>query len=216
MNDRIITRHSRTPEEQQNTIQTYYQLQSKIYDRTRWSFLFGRRKVITELPFAGEDAFHLLEVGCGTGYNLANLARRFPHARLTGLDLSEDMLGIARRNLRSFSGRIDLRLEPYGTGTDFGAVDAILFSYSLTMINPQWRELLAQARADLRPGGVIAVADFHDSRFSWFKAHMGNHHVRMDGHLLPVLQSEFQPLTAVVRPAYGGIWHYFRFVGRKG
>jgi S-adenosylmethionine-diacylgycerolhomoserine-N-methlytransferase len=83
------------------------------------------------------------------------------------------------------------------------------------MINPQWEELIRQAKADLKPGGVIAVADFFDSRFEWFKTHMGNNHVRMDGHLLPLLEQEFTTLSHVVKPAYGGVWDYFVHLGRK-
>jgi S-adenosylmethionine-diacylgycerolhomoserine-N-methlytransferase len=118
---------------------------------------------------------------------------------------------------KPFNGRIDLKNEPYAMGqTEWaGQLDVVLFSYSLTMINPQWRELVLQAKADLRPGGVVAVVDFHDSRFSWFKRHMSNHHVRMDAHLLPLLRQEFIGMHDETQPAYGGLWHYFVFVGKK-
>jgi hypothetical protein len=68
----------------------------------------------------------------------------------------------------------------------------------------------------IRAGGIVAVADFHDSPMPGFKAHMSNHHVRMDGHLLPVLEQQFEPLYSRVGKAYGGIWEYLVFVGRKG
>ena len=68
---------------------------------------------------------------------------------------------------------------------------------------------------DPAPGGAIAVVDFHDSGSTQFKRWMGLHHVRLDGHLLPGLQSLFPSHTAAIRPAFGGLWHYFRFIGRK-
>ena len=204
-------------QEQANRIQQYYRLQSKIYDATRWAFLFGRLDIIRSLPFPKDTPLSILEVGSGTGYNLLNLARKFPKAQLTGIDVSKDMIRIAGQSLKNYSQRVNLIEAPYSLGSDrfSGQMDIILFSYSLTMINPQWEDLISQAHHDLKPGGMIAVTDFHNSRFSWFKNHMGNHHVRMDSHLLPVLQEKFQPELEKTGNAYGGIWTYFLFLGTK-
>jgi len=205
-------------QEQNRAMAQYYRLQSKIYDATRWSFLFGRKEVLRQLPFARDEAFHLLEVGCGTGFNLKRLARYYPKAQLTGLDVSPDMVRLSRKQTRDYDERVQVLEQPYRPGADHwsGQPDAVLFSYSLTMINPQWPDLIRQALADLKPGGVVAVADFHNSPMPWFKAHMSNHHVRMDGHLLPVLQDSFATAYRKVGKAYGGIWEYLVFVGRKG
>lgn len=203
--------------EQAEKIQHYYQWQSKIYDLTRWSFLFGRNSILSHVPLNPKEALKLMEVGCGTGFNLQNLAKRFKKAQLTGVDVSSDMLRIARQNNSSQLDRISFINAPYGP-KGFRSpeqVDFILFSYALTMINPQWPSLIQQAFDDLKPGGYIAVVDFHDSRFSWFKRHMGNHHVRMDGHLLPFLSDHFQPIESQCKAAYGGVWTYLVFVGRK-
>lgn len=209
------TRITSDIQEQNRTIDTYYKFQSKIYDLTRWTFLFGRKRIVRELPFERDAAFKLLEVGCGTGYNLQRLARRFPKAHLTGMDLSGDMLRIARQNTQAFGDRVELIQAPYGQTPLSFQPDVILFSYSLTMINPQWQDLLEEAYRDLPEGGIIAVADFHRSQFNWFKNHMANHHVRMDAHLLPVLQEQFTPLTEDVENAYLGVWEYLVYVGKK-
>lgn len=209
------TRITSNIQEQNRAIDTYYQFQSKIYDLTRWTFLFGRKRIVRELPFEPEAAFKLLEVGCGTGYNLQRLARRFPKAHLTGMDLSGDMLHIARQNTQTFGDRVELIQAPYGQTPLSFQPDVILFSYSLTMINPQWQDLLQEAYRDLPEGGIIAVTDFHRSPFPWFKNHMANHHVRMDAHLLPVLQEQFTSLTEKVQNAYLGIWEYLVYVGKK-
>jgi len=200
-------------------MQRYYRLQSKIYDATRWTFLFGRKRIIRKLPVSERTAtLDILEVGCGTGYNLERLARRFPNARLTGMDVSADMLQRSAKRLSIWSDRIVLLEQPYGEeNLSFkGKFDLILFSYSLTMINPQWEALIAQAKLDLKPGGMIAVVDFSDSPFPWFKRHMANNHVRMDGHLLPVLKNLFLPVEANIRKAYAGFWQYLIFIGRVG
>lgn len=203
-------------EKQVSRIQQYYRFQSKIYDLTRWSFLFGRRAIVKLLPYQPQDVFTLLEVGCGTGHNLKLASRRFPNAHLIGLDVSGDMLSLAGKQLAD-KPNISLLEQPYGQGTYpwSGKVDVILFSYSLSMINPQWESLLAQALVDLRPGGMVAIADFHDSRMPWFKRHMSGHHVRMDGHLKAALSQLFNTRYVSVRKAYSGIWTYFLYLGQK-
>lgn len=204
-------------EEQNQTMQRYYVLQSQIYDLTRWSFLFGRRLVVRKLPLEPGQPHQILEVGCGTGYNLRLLAKRFPKAQLTGLDVSEHMVSKAAQATQAYTQRVSLEERPYTLGDTrrHGQLDAVLFSYSLTMINPQWASLLQQAKADLKPGGCIAVVDFYDSRFPWFKQHMGNNHVRMDRHLSPMLEQVFDTVEHQVKPAYGGLWDYFIYIGRK-
>lgn len=206
-----------TADQQNQKMRQYYQWQSKIYDSTRWTFLFGRNKIIQLIPSLLQEDVQILEIGCGTGVNLEKLANKFKTARLHGLDVSGDMIRLAQKNLEAFKDRVSLYEKPYQLGdTTFnGQMDVILFSYSLTMINPQWNDLLLQAKQDLKPGGVIAVVDFYNSRFNWFKQHMGNNHVRMDGHLLPVLEAGFDTFYKEIKSAYGGVWEYFLYVGKK-
>lgn len=203
--------------EQNQAMRRYYKLQAQIYDATRWTFLFGRNRILNLLPFPNNAPITILEIGCGTGHNLKRLASIYPNAHLIGLDVSGDMIEKSAKNTKSATNRVTLVEKPYMKGESqfTGKVDAILFSYSLTMINPQWKDLLEQAYQDLKPGGAVAVVDFYNSRYQWFKQHMGNNHVRMDGHLLPVLRADFEPLVEEIKGAYGGVWEYFLFVGKK-
>ncbi len=202
---------------QNEKMRQYYQWQSKIYDSTRWAFLFGRHKIIQLIPTYKQEDVRILEVGCGTGYNLAKLAKKYKTAEIIGMDVSADMVDLAKKNTEAYQDRVTVLEQPYmkGDTTYRDSFDIILFSYSLTMINPQWKDLILQAKADLKKGGSIAVVDFYNSRFQWFKNHMGNHHVRMDSHLTPLLEAEFDTFYSKAKPAYGGIWHYFLHVGRK-
>lgn len=93
-------------------IERYYQLHSRIYDATRWSFLFGRTAILDDIDAAGAPG-RILEVGCGTGKNLVALAHRFPLASITGVDLSETMLEVARRKMGHFGGRVKLVHRAY-------------------------------------------------------------------------------------------------------
>ena len=145
------------------------------------------------------------------------IARWWPEfAAMTGLDLSSDMLLRARRKLAAHPARITLIQwrydQPLNPRPTF---DLVVFSYCLSMINPGWEQAMEAALRDLRPGGRLAVVDFHDTRFAGFRHWMGINHVRMDGHLLPRLNVLCSPVEQIVRDAYGGGWRYFRFIGQK-
>ncbi|MEM7531831.1 MAG: class I SAM-dependent methyltransferase [Chloroflexota bacterium] len=198
-----------------STIEGYYQIHSRIYDATRWSFLFGRQAIIDRIANNTQAPTNILEIGCGTGKNLIALCKQFPAAQITGLDLSKDMLNVAENNLGDLTNRVTLLHQAYDGPLSDGDYDLILFSYALTMFNPGWDEAITAAHADLQDGGVIAVVDFHDSRWAWFKQWMGANHVRMDGHLLPKMASLFTDKVAEVNGAYAGVWQYVLYVGEK-
>ncbi len=197
----------------------YYQWQAAVYDATRWTFLLGRSEILRHLPISNSAEQSLLEVGCGTGHNLRRLARRHPKLRLTGVDVSPDMLARAAKATQRYSRRVLLFERAYGADATFHLSqppDFVLFSYALTMFNPGWEEAIERAWADLPVGGRLAVVDFHDTPSGAFRWWMSKNHVRMEGHLLPFLRAKFETEFQAVRPAWlGGLWRYFLWVGRK-
>jgi S-adenosylmethionine-diacylgycerolhomoserine-N-methlytransferase len=82
------------------------------------------------------------------------------------------------------------------------------------MVNPDWEKLIIQAKNDLDTEGVIAVVDFHSSPINWFRKWMQFNHVRMEEHILPVLQAQFETVKLERRRAYFGLWTYFLFIGK--
>ncbi|MFN0216845.1 MAG: class I SAM-dependent methyltransferase [Saprospiraceae bacterium] len=200
-----------------DTIRNYYQLHAKLYQATRWSFLFGRKQIVQAMQLPMFTDKTILEVGCGTGHNLSYLLNHYPNVQVIGLDISPDMLKLAAKKLGAHTRRLLLLERPYAPGTWKlpAQPDLILFSYCLTMINPGWEDALKRAFDDLKEGGLIAVVDFHDTQHPYFQRWMGYNHVHMDNHLLPALKKLFNPIHLEVKQAYGGLWSYFLFVGRK-
>ena len=202
---------------EQTSIEGYYRWHARIYDATRWSFLFGRTSILREVAKRATPG-RILEVGCGTGKNLVTLSRIFPQAQITGIDLSETMLDVARRKAAPLGERIQLLHGAYGvakTGEDGATYDLILFSYALSMFNPGFEEAITTAHRDLAPGGHVAVVDFHDTRLPLFERWMGVNHVRMNGQLRPLLRDRFDARVDRLEAAYGGVWRYLVFIGRK-
>ncbi len=205
--------------EQHEALARYYQFHSKIYDATRWSFLFGRNAIIQRLA-ESQTPKNVLEVGCGTGRNLHQLAQTFSSATITGLDLSPAMLEKSKQATAGFGKRVKLIQRAYdrpiySTHNGGKRFDLVLFSYALTMFNPGWEAAITAGIGDLAPGGLLAVVDFHDSPLPVFKRWMGVNHVKMDGHLQPLLRDSLVAQIDEVKPAYAGVWNYLMFVGKK-
>lgn len=143
-----------------------YRRQRHFYDLTRKYYLFGRDRAIRELALSPGARF--VEVGCGTARNLIKIARLYPGVSLFGLDASSEMLKSAERALaRAELSRNVKLIEAYAedlTPHLFGETapfDAILFSYSLSMI-PDWKQALRSASRALSEHGRIHIVDFGD------------------------------------------------------
>lgn len=203
------------------SLKGYYRLHARIYDATRWSFLFDRSRLIDlachALTATGRaHGARVVEVGCGTGRNLRLLSRALPTARLAGVDLCPPMLARARRAVAGAAERVELLCGAYGPGSfEAASLDLVVFSYALSMFNPGSEAAIEAAWSHLRPGGVVAVVDFHDSPRPWFRTWMGVNHVRLDGHLSPLLGARFGTVRREITPTYGGLWRRFCYLGRK-
>ena len=197
------------------SLRSYYRRHARFYDRSRWAFLLGRNRILQLLADVPAPR-RILEIGCGTGTNLEVLARTFPLSELRGLDLSGDMLARAQDRLAPFGSRIRVEQHHYGAEPlEPGSFGLILFSYSLSMMNPGWEEVLGAAREDLESGGLAGVVDFHDTAFGWFARWMRFNHVRMEGHLPEALATGFRTRTLEIPGAFLGLWRYFIFIGEK-
>lgn len=193
-------------------LNNYYRFHSKIYDATRWSFLFGRSSIIDYLPELAPGA-QILDIGCGTGTNLIRLLKRYPEAHLTGIDLSPEMLEVATKKIGPTSS-ITLQNKSYQhLDIQDNSIDVILLSYSLTMMQRDYLTILNQLKSHLKPNGILAAVDFHTSPLRWFRSWMEFNHVDFSGNLYPKLNHHFNVQKSNLQHVYLGLWNYFHFIG---
>ena len=96
----------------------------------------------------------VLEVGCGGGYGIELILKRFKAAQVEGIDLDFRMIETARRRLSRY---IDSQVRlSVGNVTFLEAknesFDAV-FDVGAIHIEPNWRQALAEVGRVLKPGG---------------------------------------------------------------
>lgn len=79
----------------------HYTNMSAYYDVIMTSGYYDYPKIVSSL-IDQQPIHQVLELGCGTGLILEELARRRPDAAITGVDLTPEMLEIAEQRLKPF------------------------------------------------------------------------------------------------------------------
>jgi trans-aconitate 2-methyltransferase len=98
------------------------------------------------------DARRVIDLGCGPGNSTEELAKRYAHARVTGIDSSQDMIEAARARLPD----IQFAVQDLESWNDPGPFDVILANAVLQWV-PHHESLLPALVARLAPGGALAV-----------------------------------------------------------
>jgi 2-polyprenyl-3-methyl-5-hydroxy-6-metoxy-1,4-benzoquinol methylase len=107
-------------------------------------FVERRRLAIIRKMVASKPDLTILEVGCGSGHVL----RLFRDARLTGIDISQEALAAATKNLAGY--QVELRL---GNATAVhGRFDRVICSEVLEHV-PEPERVIEAIAAQIAPGG---------------------------------------------------------------
>ncbi|MBN2115094.1 MAG: methyltransferase domain-containing protein [Anaerolineales bacterium] len=135
---------------------------------------------------AAQPGERILEIGFGTGHCLVSLAKAVgPAGGVTGVDISDGMLAIARQRLQQegLAERVDLHLGD-AANLDFieaGSLDGVFMSFTLELFdNPEIPRVLQECHRILKPGGRIAIVSMTKTTppglavrmYEWFHEHM--------------------------------------------
>jgi tRNA (cmo5U34)-methyltransferase len=111
----------------------------------------------------------ILDVGAGTGLLSAVLLEKFPDARLTLMDISENMLDMARTR---FATRPDTEyiLGDYSRSELGGPYDLVCSALSIHHLSPEdKRRLFGRMYDALNPGGLFVNADQAEGETPYFR-----------------------------------------------
>ena len=143
----------------------------------------------------GADAPSVLDVGTGSGAIALAIAHEHPGARVTGIDVSEDALALARENVERTGVDVELRRHdlfaglpgegwdlvvsnpPYVRAVEIASLprDVVDWEPDVALVDRgQTDALVRDAAAALRPGGAL-VLETHENGASDVAALLGEH-----------------------------------------
>jgi phosphatidylethanolamine/phosphatidyl-N-methylethanolamine N-methyltransferase len=134
-------------------VRAAYRRWAGVYDAVFGGVLLGARRravsLVNQLP--GRD---VLEVGVGTGLALPTYAR---DRRITGIDLSAEMLALAAKRVAALGlPNVKALREMDAEATDFSdASFDIAVAMFVASVVPHPRKLMEEMRRVVRPGGHI-------------------------------------------------------------
>jgi ABC-2 type transport system ATP-binding protein len=104
---------------------------------------------------------NLIELGCGTGYFTKTLADK--SESIISTDISEEMLSIARENMKGFEFQV---MDCQDIKFDEGTFDTVFMGLVLLFTQPE--KALKESRRILKPGGLLIIADPDISFLSFY------------------------------------------------
>lgn len=120
----------------------------------------------------------ILDVGCGTAKITESIGRRYPNAKIVGLDIAEGMLRFAQRHHANITFVCaDAEVLPFADGQ----FDLIVSNFAVQWCT-DFYELFAEIRRCLAPGGrfvfsIPAENTLIELKESWYKVDPGFTHV---------------------------------------
>lgn len=111
----------------------------------------------------------LLDVGCGPGTITADLAARVEGGTVIGVDLSEEVVALARQqHLPSTGADLSFRIGDVYSLDFVDATFDVVYAHQVLQHLSRPVEALEEMRRVLKPGGLLAVRDADFGAFTWY------------------------------------------------
>lgn len=195
-----------------------YRALAARYD-AKWAFYVGATVRETLRRLTLQPGTRLLDVACGTGAFLEAVADAHPDTALAGIDLSPEMLAVARKRL------------PTRTALQVASADALPFPegrFDVVVTTNAFHffrapdAALGEMRRVLRPGGGLVVTDWCDDYLTCricdrllrlFDA--AHHRIYGSRECLALLEREGFEAAAVERYKIDWLWGLMTAIARK-
>lgn len=171
------------------------------------------------LGYLPETAFknkRILDFGCGAGASSMVLARMFPETEIVGIDLSEQLLSLARARAQYYQyNNMSFFCSPTSKTVpqNMGKFDFILFSAVFEHLLPEERApLLEQIWSLLNPGGVLFI---NQTPYCYFPFEGHTTHLYFVNYL-PDKMAHFYARKFSKRVRGGETWNHLLRQGIRG
>ncbi len=120
--------------------------------------------LVRVIEASGINPERILDLGVGTGNLAASLLQAFPQAHLTGIDLVQDFLDLARTRLSGHQGRVSLQCMDVADFCFANKYELVVTSFMFHHLKHETKlSVMARVFDSLVPYGCFVNADFVDS-----------------------------------------------------
>ena len=129
-----------------------YDLLARHYDAVTGDSSTESAFIGSVIEHANSRAETLLEVACGTGSIIAQLADKY---RVSGLDISPRMLTVAREKLSAGTALYLADMRSFQLGAQFDVIICVYHGINHLLSFSAWKSFFSCARKHLNDGGIL-------------------------------------------------------------
>lgn len=156
-------------------VKNHFQKWAKKYDSSNRERMIPRfhdfyGTVVNMISKKRNIAINILELGAGTGMLTETILYSYPNAKITGIDLTDEMLSQAKRKLKRFKNRVVLKTGNFSS-TPFGNnFNAVVSSLSIHHLTPDGKKkLYKKIYKSIKKGGIFINADMVKSKSEYIQ-----------------------------------------------
>lgn len=144
-------------------VKDHFEEEAEVFDELIMtlipSYEYMVDSMVLALPFHQKERINILDLGCGTGNISLKVKERFPNARITCVDMAENMIKMAKYKLASYNDVefIIADVRDLDFEDDFDAVVSSLALHHLQ--HPEKKPFYHRIKRFLKRGGVFYNAD---------------------------------------------------------
>ncbi len=132
---------------------------TEVYDGNHDEFYAN---VVLSIPNKANEPIRVLDLGCGTGFEVAHIFDKAPNARITCMDMSAKMLELLQQKYTPYAGQIDCVQgsyvnEPFALNAYDYAISVMTIHH---LLEDAKRELYCKIWNALKDGGIYIEGDY--------------------------------------------------------
>lgn len=186
-------------ESPKDLVPKFFDETAQTYDRIVNATTFGKDKywkkeILKKIP-ACET---ILDLACGTGILTFQIAEQFPESQITGVDITESYLNVAKKKIKPHHKISFLKQDAESLSLE-QQFDCIVSSYIPKYCNP--KDLITVCVNHLKPNGIIILHDFTYPKNRIVSMLWDVYFVilNMLGHFMPKWKDVFADLPKLIR-----------------
>lgn len=107
----------------------------------------------------------LLEIGCGMGTDLLQLARR--NMKVTGIDLTEEGIALAQKRFEMYKLPAELKIDDAENLSFADNSFDVVYSFGVLHHTPDTQKAIEEVLRVLKPGGLAVIMLYHRRSFNY-------------------------------------------------